>query len=84
MLTVSIVSHRQGGLAQRVLDDLSGMDSRIAHVIVTRMQQSGLDAELAAEARASLETANVLTPGDRRFGLLSSALDKLEASGKAS
>ena len=40
-----------------------------AHVIVTRMQQSGLDAELAAEARASLETANVLTPGDRRFGL---------------
>lgn len=55
-----------------------------AHVIVTRMQQSGLDADLAAEARASLETANALAPGDRRFGLLNSALDKLEESGKAS
>lgn len=36
MLTVSLVSHGQGRLAQRVLDDLSLMDGRLAHVIVTR------------------------------------------------
>jgi Flp pilus assembly protein TadD len=52
-----------------------------AHVIVTRMQQGGADADLIAEARSSLEAANVLAPGDRRFGLLNSALDKLEAGG---
>jgi len=36
VLTVSVVSHGQGGLAQRVLDDLSAMDARLARVIVTR------------------------------------------------
>lgn len=55
-----------------------------AHVLVTQMQQSGSDDELVAEARASLELANQLRPGDRRFGLTMSALNKLSAGGNAS
>ena len=50
-----------------------------AHVLVTQMQQRGFDAELLAEARHCLESANRLAPGDRRFGLLMSAIDKLTA-----
>jgi tetratricopeptide (TPR) repeat protein len=55
-----------------------------AHVIVTQMQQRGADPELVAEARATLKAANQLAPGDRRFGLLMGALDKLAASGNSS
>jgi hypothetical protein len=36
LLTVSLVSHRQGDLAQRVLDDLSRSDARLSRLIVTR------------------------------------------------
>lgn len=55
-----------------------------AHVLVTQMQQRGTDEELVAEARACLESANRLTPGDRRFGLMMSALDKLAVDGNTS
>jgi len=36
LLTVSIVSHRQGDLAQRVLDELARGDARLSRVVVTR------------------------------------------------
>jgi len=36
LLTVSIVSHRQGELAQRVLDDLARTDARLSMLVVTR------------------------------------------------
>ncbi len=49
-----------------------------AHVLVSQMQKTGPEAELIAEARASLMSANQLAPGDKRFGLMTSALDKLE------
>ena len=55
MLTVSVVSHGQGGLAQRVLDDLSAMDARVAHVIVTRNVPEDWTPRLAhASARLSV------------------------------
>jgi len=54
-----------------------------AHVSVARMQQNGIDTDLVAEARSCLETANQLAPGDRRFGLMTSALEKLEAGEKS-
>ena len=37
----------------------------------------GSSENLIAEARSSLEAANVLAPGDRRFGQQMAALDKL-------
>lgn len=48
-----------------------------AHVIVAQMQQSGANTDLVAEARASLDSANQLAPGDRRYGLMMGALEKL-------
>ncbi len=55
-----------------------------AHVIVTQMQQSGIDADLVTEARDSLELANQLAPGDRRFMPMMGALDKLATSSSTS
>jgi tetratricopeptide (TPR) repeat protein len=55
----------------------------LAQVILTRMNQLGIDADLAAEARDCLTTANRIAPGDRRFGLIMGALDKLASNGKA-
>ena len=48
-----------------------------AHVSIAYMQQHGASENLIAEARSSLEAANVLAPGDRRFGQQMAALDKL-------
>ncbi|MBS1187799.1 MAG: hypothetical protein H6R04_1817 [Burkholderiaceae bacterium] len=54
------------------------------HVIVTKMQQHGVDEQLIEEARTSLESANQLAPGDRRYGQMTGALDKLVSDEAAS
>ena len=50
-----------------------------AYVGISQMQQLGVNASLVAEVRSSLEEANLLAPGDRRFGQQMAALDKLES-----
>ena len=51
-----------------------------SHVSISLMQQEqNVDTDLVAEARASLEAANQAAPGDRRFRLMTDALDKLIA-----
>ncbi len=65
MLTASLVSHRQGDIAQRVLDDLAVMDRRLTKVIVTRNVAEAWEPRLAHPSAALVVIDN---PRPKGFG----------------
>ena len=65
--------------ARRIMPSNVRMLFNFAHVGVAYMQQNGFNSGLASEVRSSLEEANTLAPGDRRYTLQMAALAKLEA-----
>ena len=65
--------------ARRVMPSNIRVLFNFAHVSIAHMQQNGFNSGLASEVRSSLEEANALAPGDRRYTLQMAALAKLEA-----
>ena len=65
--------------ARRVMPSNIRVLFNFAHVSIAHMQQNSFNSGLASEVRSSLEEANTLAPGDRRYTLQMAALAKLEA-----